>query len=297
MSITKADLKALIGRRVRVTECSPASVVGGVGVVTDVYSDTEDDPMVYVKLDPQFEQGPHSDGRWVISGWVEVTPIDEITRDNVVGMTLIAGYVPGYADMTGKEFVVTEVHPSSSAGWTNSMCVKGEFGGHSLWVHTWTIPPQVEDETVRFIREKDEEIARLKELLKAEQDRLRESQRYYSHDLRIINEVANEEADNQDWCGTYEETLDRMNAKLIGGFTLIGRTTNWTVDAYEEVIVRVRRSWCGEARNEDDAKEAAGAYFDNESLSDDDVIEALREYAEPEHHRMQASYDWTVEKD
>ena len=146
------------------------------------------------------------------------------------------------------------------------------------------------------VKDLKQEVERLNQLLEDERKRLLESQRYYAHDLGQINRLANEEADNQDWCGSYEDTLEKMNSVLIGGFILEGRSFEFNVDCYEEVTVRVRRSWSGHARNEDEAKEAAGEYFDENDVTDDDVIDALREYAEPSYSDRDATYNWTVEK-
>jgi hypothetical protein len=295
-TITKAPLTDLIGKRVKVTACSPQSVVGGIGTVRGIYSDSERLQQVYVKLDSQFEQGPHLDGRWIINGWEVIEGVEAVTRENVVGQRLVAKYVPGFGEFENVEFTVVSVHDDTTSSWTRGLCLKGVFEGYpdGLWVHEWDVPAT--DEHTAALKAKDDEIARLEKLLEDERGRLRESQRYYAHDLGAINRLANEEADQQDWCSTYEDTLEAMNSVLIGGYVLEGRSFDWNVDAYEEVTVRVRRSWSGQARNEDAAKEAAGEYFDENSLSDDDVISALREYADPSYADRDASYRWTVEK-
>lgn len=295
---TKKDLSKEIGKRVRVTECSPAEVVGGYGVITRIYSDSDRLQQVYVKLDSHFEQGPHTNGEWVINGWEDVPSTEHVTRENIVGMTLIARYVPGYTEHEGKEFVVEKVHHASQEAWTNGLCVFGQFDGVGLYVHRWDAPEKqpVDLTESLVITAKNQRIEVLEEELRKAQERLEESQRYYSHDLGAINRLANEEADQQDWCSTYEDTLEAMNSVLIGGYVLEGRSFDFEVEAYEEVTVRVKRSWSGQARNADAAKEAAGEYFDENSLSDDDVISALREYADPSYSDRDASYRWSVEK-
>jgi hypothetical protein len=229
------------------------------------------------------------------------TKIEGVTRENAVGMTLIAKMVPGYPMLDGKEFVVTEVHPSTADRWTNGLCLKGTFEGErfALWAHQWDVvshgeTPDLAESLV--ITAKNQRIEELEKLLETERERLRESQRYYAHDLGAINRLANEEADQQDWCSTYEDTLEAMNAVLIGGYTLQGRSFDWDIEAYEEVTVRVRRNWSGQARDEDSAKEAAGEYFDENPLSDEAVITALREYADPSYSDRDASYRWDVTK-
>jgi hypothetical protein len=295
-TITKAPLTDVIGKRVKVTACSPQRVVGATGTVKRIYSDTEALQQVYVKLDSTFEQGPHEDGEWIINGWTVLEGIDAVTRDNVVGMTLVAKYVPGFGEFENVEFTVVSVHDDTTSSWTRGLCLKGVFEGYpdGLWVHEWDVPAT--DEHTAALKAKDDEIARLEKLLEDERGRLRESQRYYAHDLGAINRLANEEADQQDWCSTYEDTLEAMNSVLIGGYTLVGREFEWTVDAYEDVTVRVRRSWSGMARDEESAKEAAGEHFEQNDLSDDDVISALREYADPSSGDLDSSRYWTVEK-
>lgn len=74
------NLSEEIGKRVTVTACSPQSVVDATGVIKRIYSDTEALQQVYVKLDPEFAQGPHENGEWIINGWNEIVP-DAIPAD------------------------------------------------------------------------------------------------------------------------------------------------------------------------------------------------------------------------
>jgi hypothetical protein len=55
----------------------------------------------------------------------------------------------------------------------------------------------------------------------------REVLRQLKADIRVMNDIANEEAERHDLCGMWEETIRRINRVTNGRLDLKGRADEW----------------------------------------------------------------------
>lgn len=220
----------IVGKHVKVTNGSPARLVGMTGTITSTYL-SGGDLWAYMAPDSGFEKGPHEGGGWIIYGW---------------------------------DFLHTS---------------HGE----------------TEDETVRFIRERDEKIEELEKALKDANDRVAELRDRPQEIVTCIGQHLIAAAIDNDMCSVYDEEVDDANTKLSKwGVALPLRHSEYEVEMIEYVKVGVRRTFTVSAINEEAAKDAAQSDADDSKLTDDDVIEAIRSYADPQFDEYSSRYDWSV---
>lgn len=100
-------------------------------------------------------------------------------------------------------------------------------------------------------------------------EKIREENATLRNDIRLINEELNSEADQQNWCNTYEDKLQDLNERLSNETTLVGRLKDRSVQ------VTVTAQWTVwvdiEATSQEDAEKRL------EEMDSDDVYSMVRD--------------------
>lgn len=206
-----------------------------------------------------------------------------------VGDTVRAYDIPGYAEFSGREVVVSATRPSGTyfeADFPNDNggSYRLAFNRAELVSSHGETDEASDDDTydVRALRSRVRELVaerdKANELLTAQTDRLREAQRRYSEDFAKCNELANEEADRQDYCSQYEDFLEKMNAHMQGGFEWTGRDVEKDISWEEEYTIRVRRyATVTVRRNGDESLEDLARSCNGEDdATSDQIVDAVR---------------------
>lgn len=97
-------------------------------------------------------------------------------------------------------------------------------------------------------------------------EKIREENTKLRNDIQLINDELNSEADQQNWCNTYEDKLQDLNERLSDQTALVGRLKD------RNVAVKITATW--------------SVYVDIEGTSDEDAENRLRSMDSDDVYRL-----------
>lgn len=210
------------------------------------------------------------------------------------------------ARLVGMTGTITSIYRDTDEVWAymepDEGFEKGPHAGGGWVIYGWDFFHPSHDETIPAdlhhaqVERLEGEVETLKKALKDANDRVEEFRVRPQAIVTCIGEHLIQAATDNDMCSVYDEEVDDANRKLSKwGVALPLRHQEWTVDMIEYVLVGVRRSFTVSARDAEGARDAAQSDADDSKLSDDDVIEAIRDYNDPEFERYSPRSSWNVE--
>ena len=143
----------------------------------------------------------------------------QVSSQELVGKHVKATLIEGYPELHGR-IVKVEGY---GEGYVSATFNLGDNYNPVLFIRGWEVMP---DEYSVMVTKVDT----LEHELKRSQERVQQYSDWYQHDMRLINNVANDKYEKHNWCSEYHDTLDELNNDIQGPFTFEGPEQEFEVE-------------------------------------------------------------------